>query len=71
MSEAASKDNPRENQHFDLSEEASKCPGGEEATVAARQAENDDLNEDTNNGPANAPNDQDVENEVWTSSSGE
>ncbi len=29
--------------HYDLSEESSKRPEGEEATIAARQAESDDL----------------------------
>lgn len=54
---------------FDLSEEASKR-SDEEATSIARQLESDDINEETNSGIVNGPND-DTENRVWTSSSDE
>ena len=33
--------------YYDLTEEASKRPGGEEATIAARQAESDDIHAET------------------------
>ena len=56
---------------YDLTEEASKRPGDEEASSIARQIEGDDINEETNSGQVNAPDDDDVENEVWTSSSDE
>jgi len=54
-----------------LSEEARKRPGGEQSTIAARQAETDDLNEEAKSGPANSPNDKDVENDLCTWSSDE
>jgi len=56
---------------FDLTEESSQRPGGEEASSVARQVESDDANEESNAGPVNSPDDKDVENEVWTSSRGE
>jgi len=54
-------------EHFDFMEEASKRPGGEEATIAGREAESDDMNEETNAGRVNSPEDDIVENEVSTS----
>lgn len=54
---------------FDLSEEASKR-SDEKATSIARQLESDDINEETNSGIVNGPN-EDAENRVWTSSSDE
>jgi hypothetical protein len=57
--------------NFDLTEEASKRQGGEEASSVARQLESDDVNEETAAGSVNSPDDNDVENEVWTSSSDE
>ena len=71
MKEAASKENPSPEKHFDLTEEASKRDGGEAATVAARQAESDDANEETNTGSVSLPGRRDAENRVWTSSSEE
>jgi hypothetical protein len=68
MKEAASNHHRHPEKHFDLTE-ASKRDGGEEATIAARQAESDDANEETNTGAVNLPNKGDVENRVWTSSS--
>jgi hypothetical protein len=56
--------------YIDLTEEASKRHG-EDATSLARQLESDDINEERTLGPVNSPNDKDVENEVWTSSSDE
>lgn len=56
--------------YFDLSEEASKRPGNERTTVA-RQAESDDVKEESNTGPVNSPDDKTTENEVWTSLSDE
>jgi len=54
--------------HFDLTEEASKRPGGTESTSTARQEENDDINEETNIGNVNDP-DRDFagENRIATS----
>ncbi len=53
------KDTGRENRtskdYYDLTEEASKRPGSEEATVAARQAESDDIHEETTQGPVDRP----------------
>jgi hypothetical protein len=69
MKEAASKDNRHGGKHFDLTEEASKRDGGEEATIAARQVESDDVNEETNTGAVNLPDREDAEDRVWTSSS--
>lgn len=57
--------------HFDLTEESSKRKEGERATIAARQTENDDANEEINAGSVNSPDDKNVENEVWTSLSNE
>jgi hypothetical protein len=59
------------NKNFDLTEEASKRPGSDGASSAARAAESDDVNEERNTGPVNSPNDKDVENEVATSLSDE
>jgi hypothetical protein len=50
MKEAASKENPYPEKHFDLTEEASKRDEDEAATVAARQAESDNANEEINAG---------------------
>lgn len=58
-------------EHFDLTEESSKRKEGERATIAARQTENDDANEEINAGSVNSPDDKNVENEVWTSLSNE
>jgi hypothetical protein len=71
MKEAASKENPYPEKHFDLTEEASKRDEDEAATVAARQAESDNANEETNAGSVNLPDRRDAENRVWTSSSEE
>jgi len=73
MKEAASdkSSGTHHNKPFDLTEESSQRPGGEEATSVARQVESDDANEESNTGPVNTPDDQDVEDEVWTSSRGE
>lgn len=54
-----------------MSEEARKRLGGEQSTIAAWQAESDDLNGETKSGPVNSPNDKDVENDVSTWSSDE
>jgi hypothetical protein len=64
-------ENSNTHQPFDLSEEASKRRQGEEATTVARQAENDDVNEEKNTGLVNLPNDEQLDNEVWTSLSDE
>lgn len=40
---------------FDLSEEASKRPEGDDATGIARQVESDDLNEETGRGAVDSP----------------
>ena len=53
-------------EHFDLTEEASKRPGSEAATEAARQAESDDSNEETGLGKVDGP-DGWVENKVAVS----
>ena len=50
-------------EHFDLTEESSKRPGGEEATTEARKAENDDVVM----GNISKPDDDAVENRVSTS----
>jgi hypothetical protein len=50
MKEAASKENRSPEKHFDLTEEASKRDEDEAATVAARQAESDNANEEINAG---------------------
>jgi ribosomal protein L1 len=71
MKEAASKENRSPEKHFDLTEEASKRDEDEAATVAARQAESDNANEETNAGSVNLPDRRDAENRVWTSSSEE
>jgi hypothetical protein len=49
MKEAASKENRPPEKHFDLTE-ASKRDEDEAATVAARQAESDNANEEINAG---------------------
>jgi hypothetical protein len=56
---------------FDLTEESSRRRGGHEASSIARQVESDDINEEKNTGQVDSPDDSDVENEVWTSSSDE
>ena len=53
---------------YDLTEEASKRQDGE-ATNIARQLENGDVN--SNAGSNNEPNDDLVQNKVWTSLSDE
>jgi hypothetical protein len=53
-------------QYYDLTEEASKRPEGEEATTALRMAENDDVNEENGAGPVNRPDDTFVDNKVPT-----
>jgi len=58
--------NDREHQHFGLTEAASRR-GSEEASQAARQAENDDVNEENNAGSVNTNNDNWVDNKVATS----
>jgi hypothetical protein len=50
MKEAASKENRPPEEHFDLTEKASKRDEDEAATVAARQAESDNANEEINAG---------------------
>ncbi len=60
MNDRNESDNLRQEQqvkHFDLSEESSKRPEGEAATIAARQSESDDLNEETGRGPVDSPDD--------------
>jgi hypothetical protein len=55
-------------QHYDLTEDASKRSGGTTATTMARAAENDDVNEETNMGDVNGPGDDyEGENRVSTS----
>jgi hypothetical protein len=55
-------------EHYDLTEEASKRPGQSGATEAARRAESDDANEETNIGSVNTPaGDNWAENKVATS----
>jgi hypothetical protein len=56
--------------NYDLTEEASKR-GDEASTSLARNLESDDSNEETNTGAVNSPDDGDVGNEIWTSSSDE
>ena len=70
MDKRSGADNMRREQevkHFDLSEESSKRPEGEAATVAARQSESDDINEESGLGPVDGPGDSYGENRVSTS----
>jgi len=53
-------------QPFDLTEEASRR-ADEKATTIARKKESDDVNEETNLGPADEPKHSKVENRLSTS----
>lgn len=61
-----SQEGTRQPRHYDMTEESSKRPG-EDATTAARMAENDDENEENSHGPVDSPNDEWAENKVATS----
>ena len=49
------RENKSSKDYYDMTEEASKRPDGEEANVAARQAESDDINEETTQSRVDGP----------------
>ena len=62
--------NDKPENHYDLSEEASRR-GNEEATTIARRMENDDANEENNAGPISISSNDFVENKIAGSLDGE
>ncbi len=64
---SSDRDEKSSKEYYDMTEDASRRPGGEDATKAARNAESDDANEETNLGTVDQQDDDWTENKVSTS----